>query len=586
MFSEKEIRQGATAASFERGETYFQNEATLSMTRRGDSFHAEVEGSQYQPYQVTVRLAPDNESIVSASCSCHYEGSGWCKHIVAVLLEFLDDPKKVEMQPTLEDLLGAIDAEQLKTLLIELAQSDLRIHDALMLQLQSLPPESGAPEIPVDTQALRRQVRGTIGSLSAMRPSEAYWHVSGVVDEMHHLLQPAYARINVGDGNSALTILQAITAEYVDSWYEMDDSDGEAGDFFEELGRAWTRALLTAEITPAQRRKWAKQFEQWQHEIDDYGIDTAFQPAIKAAQQGWDDPDLVAVLNGEKPELPYNEDESYDGSKSDVIEARLDILERQQRFEEALRLARAADQFARQSAILVALGRPEEALSVLLEGGVSPQEVLMVGERLSEAGAVSEALRAGEYGLSLGNHAALALWLRNLAREQDADELALRAAIALVRAAPSVPDFQIAGELAGEQWPTLREELLNYLREHDIYHREGAVEIFLHEDLPDDALAKVAKAWDRALVARVVDAVTAQRPNEVIPICRAQAEPTMNEGKSAYYDAAARWVERAKLAYRVAGREAEWERYINDLLTKHQKKYKLRPLLEAVQKRR
>src|SRR3712207_7037359 len=65
-------------------------------------------------------------------------------------------------------------------------------------------------------------------------------------------------RSEAGDGQNALVILEAITEEYVAGWFELDDSNGEGSGFFEELGPVWTEALLTAELTPAERRAWAK----------------------------------------------------------------------------------------------------------------------------------------------------------------------------------------------------------------------------------------------------------------------------------------------------------------------------------------
>lgn len=69
---------------------------------------------------------------------------------------------------------------------------------------------------------------------------------------------------------------------------------------------------------------------------------------------------------------------------------------------------------------------------------------------------------------------------------------------------------------------------------------------------------------------------------EVLPLCKNQAEPIMNEGKAEHYDRAARWVERARNAYRAAGQEKQWQEYKSDLLGKHQRKRKLVPILQSL----
>ena len=108
------------------------------------------------------------------------------------------------------------------------------------------------------------------------------------------------------------------------------------------------------------------------------------------------------------------------------------------------------------------------------------------------------------------------------------------------------------------------------------------MEIFLHEGLIDDAIAAVAHGATHTVVEQVVDAAVSTRPDWAIKTARGQAEPIMNEGKSQYYGAAARWLARARDAYRAAGREAEWRAFHQELLALHARKYRLMPLLRAL----
>jgi sugar phosphate isomerase/epimerase len=90
-----------------------------------------------------------------------------------------------------------------------------------------------------------------------------------------------------------------ITDEYVHGWTDLDDSDGELGAVFDDLGAPWAEAILTADLTPAERQTWAERLAEWQAETADYGIDTAFEAAQAAAVQGWDDAGLQRMLRGE-----------------------------------------------------------------------------------------------------------------------------------------------------------------------------------------------------------------------------------------------------------------------------------------------
>ncbi|MDY7039680.1 MAG: hypothetical protein SVX38_02320 [Chloroflexota bacterium] len=56
----------------------------------------------------------------------------------------------------------------------------------------------------------------------------------------------------------------------------------------------------------------------------------------------------------------------------------------------------------------------------------------------------------------------------------------------------------------------------------------------------------------------------------------------MNQGKSKYYRHAMRWLEKARAAYLAAGRQAEWEIYLDSLLGQHSHKYSLVPMLKRL----
>jgi len=80
----------------------------------------------------------------------------------------------------------------------------------------------------------------------------------------------------------------------------------------------------------------------------------------------------------------------------------------------------------------------------------------------------------------------------------------------------------------------------------------------------------------------VADATTEAHPDWVIETCRGEAEEIMDQGMSAHYDEAVTWLVKARDAYLAAGREEEWRAYLEELIANHQRKYKLRPMLEEL----
>ena len=432
----------------------------------------------------------------------------------------------------------------------------------------------------VDTKAVRRQVRSILHSLDRMRSSEAYWHVGAVANEVRQLLEQGWTLIQADDGRSALSLLEAITEAYVADWTNLDDSDGEASGFFQDLGPIWTEALLSADLPSKERKVWASKLETWQQEIDDYGVEEVFAAAHEAALRGWDDPQLQHVLQG-----THSENDSWDGEVSEVTVARLHVLERRGRLQEYLHLARAQGQNEAYVAMLVRLGRTQEAVAYGRVHLETAQEALTLARGLYDRGEREQGLHFAEEGLLLqGPKLSLAKWLRDEAATMGEETRAFAAAEVAFREELSLANYLRVAEIAGEQWPEWRANLLEYVRRTKSYVPQGQVDVFLHEGLIDDAIAAVEPRATHTLVERVVDAAMQSHPAWVIKVCRQQAEPFMDEGKAQYYRTAANWLAKARMAYRNMGREEEWRTYLSELLDRHQRKYKLVPMLEALRR--
>jgi uncharacterized Zn finger protein len=571
------IREHASPESFRRGEDYYQRGAVLSLIRRGNMLQAEVAGSDFAPYDV--RVSFDEAGVMYAGCSCPYEWGGWCKHIVAALLAQVHEPETVQDLPTLEETLSTLDRDQLQDLLVKLVERDPPLTGVIEGEL-SLPATPDTPQ--VNTEAIRRRIRSSIHG-PGYRPYDDYWHTGGDLDEARRILDGVWSSIRADDSRSALPVLEAITEEYMESremldWEMIGDYGGDLIDFFGEVGAAWTEALLSVDdLTPHEKEDWSAKLDVWWGELGDYDTGEYFGAASRAVEQGWSYPPLVRILKGEAPD-----DEFFEEIFDDPLTiARLNVLERRDRYKEYLRFSEAAGETTSHAIMLARLGRPQEAIGYSLKRLVAPEETLAVAEALREQEELEAALRVGEHGLSLeGRKSRLAGWVRDLAAGTGHLELALEAAVVALRADPDLASYRRVRELAGEGWPEHRERLLDHLRQRVPYYPAGHVDIFLHENLIQDAIAAVEESPVETLVAQVADAAIASHPEWVIDSCRKRAEEIMDEGRSRYYAEAVTWLAKVRDAYLADGREEEWQVYLDELVNRHQRKYKLRPMLE------
>ena len=123
-----DILARATEKSFDRGVAYFDSGFVESVVQRGIRLFAEVLGSQYDSYGVSVTL---QSSDFTASCTCPYDWGGYCKHIVATLLTFINDSDRVMIRMPIEEMLSTLDAGDLKSLVVRMVESNPQLAEVV-----------------------------------------------------------------------------------------------------------------------------------------------------------------------------------------------------------------------------------------------------------------------------------------------------------------------------------------------------------------------------------------------------------------------------------------------------------------------
>ena len=577
--TEDSIQPYSSGDSFHRGREYYEDGAVLTVSRRGDDLFAEVQGSEHRPYQVHISL--HSGVFQGAACSCPYEYGGICKHIVAALLECIHHQDRIQEHPSIEDVIDGLDRDQLKILIVKLAQRQPDLADRIELIAQELAgtPEGASNRPAINPNAVRRRVSGILYGSGHRRSSRDYWSADDVIAGLGEVLEEVSEALHQGDGQNSLIILEALTQEYVSGWYDLDDSDGELSDFFEDLRVAWAEVLLTVPLSRGQRQAWADKLAAWAGEVDQYGIEDTFDMPQTAALQGWDDPYLRRVLNGEgSPQVMQEGEYSY--YLDELAQVRLKVLERQDRTQEYLYLAEAEGQTESYMTMLVKLGRVTEAVAYGLNYLHDAEEVMSLARQLWYANETESALRIARHGLTLeGRKSDLARWLRQAADAAGQPGQALSAATIAFRESLQLADYTEVKGRGGSQWPQIKDSLLELLAEHG--RGSERIKIYLHENMVSEAVQAVEKDTyvGHELLADVVDAAGELYPDWCIDHCRREADYIMDAGTSKYYSSALRWLRKARVIYLACGREAEWRAYQQQLVERHRRKRSLAPSL-------
>jgi hypothetical protein len=390
------IRALGSRESFERGHDYWRRGAVANLVQRGEELTADVQGSDLAPYHVQIRL--QDGTIKEAHCTCPYDWGGCCKHVMATLLAFADDPAAVTERPPFRDLLSALDRDTLIDLVLKRLPWDPDLAGWLEAELAASP--SLDRRTPVDPAPLAAHAHAVLTGRSRLR---RYWdevQPSGDATELRALVEKAVPFLEARDGRNALRILKTITDAFVEDWLAYaSDTDEHLYTLFPDLGRMMAEAVLMSDLTPEERDDLAMTISTWQDDLADYGLDEGFGVATQALATGWDDPALQAVLAGEAaPWPPADRDEERN---DELTAVRLRVLAAWGRTNAYLNFARAAGASMNIATMLVKVDRIPEALAYAQDAFTRPDEALALAKALREIGRHDEALTIAAEGLRL-----------------------------------------------------------------------------------------------------------------------------------------------------------------------------------------
>ncbi|MEM9152673.1 MAG: SWIM zinc finger family protein [Cyanobacteria bacterium P01_F01_bin.3] len=586
----EKLKRAATEKSFSRGEDYFRSGAVLNPTLRQQVLHAEVEGNTVDPYRVTVTF--DGGGVTQATCSCPYSFEGWCKHIVATLLVCIREPDTVEERPPLAELLDQLSPSQTRAMIESLVAEDSSLLEPIDFYVSCIASAEKATvakssekrsypkrKTKVNPKPYEYQVQEIFRT--AVRGWEYGDDDDSISYDLAELMQDAIAFSEKGDGDSALVVLAGITEACARYWYIVDDFIGMGPDEFNiDFDSTWTEVLLSIELSEGEITHWQEQLEVWQDSLGSLDM------ALEALRQGWDYAPLQKVFVGEITEKGAWLGEAPDWA-DEFSQIRLKLLKRDERYEDYLLLAQAEGLTQEYLTMLGQLGRTDEAMEAAQEQLGTLSEAIALAKTLREQEQLSQALEIAIKGLRLDPEDSyrmfeFASWTQDLAEGLGDKEVALEAGIFAFRAKPSLKGYQDIEGFSGDEWLAVKAELLQQIRQMNAWQGvDEQIDILLHENLIDDAIAKVSgfSSYRENLSLRVMDRAIASHSQWVIDTAIPKAQAIADEGKSKYYSSAVEWLKRVKAAYAALGQVQDWQRYKKELVDTHGRKRKLMELM-------
>lgn len=230
--TEQEIAAQTDANSFKRGRGYARSGHIFRAVRRENTLRARSHGSSGGPYLVEATLAKADQAKrkkrnpVTYSCDC--PRGGFCKHVVALLLSWIEQPETFEVRPPVAEALANKSRDELVALIGMMLRENPDFEDLLDLPVHI----TGAPgDEPVDERAIRRQIT------AAMRDTNGYgrggWYDDGsyaatrIAGKLERLTALASAYANAGDWRNAVRVSATFVAELAPQYVPYYDQNSD-----------------------------------------------------------------------------------------------------------------------------------------------------------------------------------------------------------------------------------------------------------------------------------------------------------------------------------------------------------------------
>lgn len=591
--TEQDIEAQTDSGSFSRGRTYARQARIHDTVLRGDVIEALCDGSDYLPYVVHATLARQGEAGPNPkdfSCTC--PRGGFCKHVVALLLTWIDEPARFAVRAAVRELLAKKSREELEALVGEM----LRRYPDLesLLDVPLTPSGDVAANVStIDAAAIRGQVQAAVAPLDPWAWDSSRY-LSGNLD---HLLQLGQRYVDAGQWANAQVVYANLADEIMEMLRQFGDEEGELTGVISACV-AGLVSCLDAQADLSEEHRLSEEqrerlittlYEIWHFDTFEIGGLDLAQAGPEAISRNATDAERAMVEEWLAREL------GGDWSRSMVTDFRVMLREHAGATdEEILALYREAELWDEVAHLLLQMDRVGEAIAVARRRIQQARALVGFADALAARGGedvdraltlIDDRLWENE-GEDPYEDAILQDWLRVQYTAHGRGKEALEMSQRGFRHQPTLQAYlavRDAARLAGQPegtWEALRPELLARLRERNDW--VTLVQIHLEEGNVRAALDAYAASSETArrgigytsyagptLVLDLAAAAETDYPDDAIRIYRELAEGRIGYRTRDNYRVAAEYLARMKGTLEHHGRAEEWREFIADLRVRY-----------------
>lgn len=569
------------SGSFARGRSYHRQGRIVDPYIEAGTLRARCEGSLPVPYQVSARV--ERGRLVESHCNCPVGGGGTCKHVVALLLGWIDNPERFVRREPLANRLETLDREALVALLVDVVRHYPEAEELISISAQLYSSDG------VDPESIHAYV-----ARAFEENAHAYdWYGSSraTAPQLEKILSGGRALLAreawAQTAHYYRTVLDAILKHYA---FE-EDPEGYLAGIVYQVVEALGEVIPMLESPDHRAATFDSLIELFIFDIDQGGGGLAdltddlllddTTPAERAR--------LVHRVEEALARLPADDHSPYSSTwKRETYGEMLLALQEDTLDDEAfLALCRRTNQYGELVARLLELDRVEEAL----EAGrsLSEYKLLSLAEIFVSKGHESKIERVIWERAGTSNDRRLDEWLKQFALRHEDWPRAFEYSRHMFGRTPTLAGYRELKALADRlgRWSEIQPELVAMAEKYpnpmlliQLMLEEGeidrALELWHGNSRPRGFGVNSPEVWHR-----LVEAARESRPAAAIRLYREQIDTLIgHRQRPSYADAAALMHELRPLVEREESR-AEWRSYLDDV---RNQKPRLPALLDEMKK--
>ncbi len=549
--TEELIKEYTDEQSFERGLNYYFDGAIFDASIIGTTLTAYCHGRQQEPY--TVKATFEKGSLSSAFCNC--PRGGFCKHIVALLLNYIHNPDEFSRTSEIDSILSSLSKKQL----LELIHNMIAHDHTLVTKIKFLAPLP--KEFSIDLEAVIRDIYKSFKSQDPDRIDADLRRILSKADKLEERKEWLLA------GNIYKEVLGALCTEYDDYLMNLD-YDGDLTVVSGYAIEGLEECLTALEQDHVARREWLLTIlEAILTDIGFGGIGFAEDAdeilLTKSSDQEWSmlEKRILETLSGLE-----------DWGKEQLVDMLAEWLINKGMHQEASEIIRRYGSKEQLLFLLVNEKRFQEAADLALNDFYDlPGVIDRLANRLVEAGAKEIAVKLHTKLLALNDrhrHYRYVQWLAGYYYKLGNQAEARKWYSMLFLDMNRLGDYEVIHQLSLtlNDWTEVRSELINSLENSG--KTRALLDIALYEKDIDRALELLTQlgpaAWPE-IRSKVANAAEKKRPVQALALYKELVEIAIGVKNRGGYKQAAAFLKKIKKLYKKLDKQEEWNRYISSL---------------------